>query len=277
MPFLEIAFRVCVVVIVCAATADAQTDVLIPRSQHAWGKFEPGSWKLVRVRTENFSPEGELLSESFNETKTTLVAVDERGVTLRIEVTVDLNGRQVPVQPQVVRQGFSGEVGSQEVEVKRIGPGKVEIDGRTFTSEVRQGVFSGRGTRRIRTIHLCPKRSPFVLREETVIQDASEQEVLKTTVEVVAVDMPYELLGQPTDCSIVKTVHSRASGTTVVVEKHCPEAPGGVVEHSLRDTDAEGRVIRRSTLKLLDYGSPQRAADQRRGGLFRRVFRRKTN
>ena len=51
----------------------------------------------------------------------------------------------------------------------------------------------------------------------------------------------------------MKTVYRNAKGTVTTLAVVLPDVPGGVVSHSQKEVDASGRVVRRSTLKLLDY------------------------
>src|SRR5687768_12042599 len=64
----------------------------IPRQHHAWARFAPGSWKLVRIVTENFDAQGRVTGASVTETRTTLKEAGVDGFTLLIESTVELDG-----------------------------------------------------------------------------------------------------------------------------------------------------------------------------------------
>ena len=52
-----------------------------------------------------------------------------------------------------------------------------------------------------------------------------------------------------------------------------PEVPGGVVKNSSREVDKAGRLVRRSTLVLVDYSDDP---DKDRSGLFRARKRHRT-
>jgi hypothetical protein len=66
--------------------------------------------------------------------------------------------------------------------------------------------------------------------------------------------MPVEVLSEMKSVSQVKTIHKNANGTVTTWADVLPEVPGGVVGNSSKETDNAGRLVRRSTLKLIDYG-----------------------
>ena len=71
--------------------------------------------------------------------------------------------------------------------------------------------------------------------------------------------------------SQVKTVHESASGTVTTWADVLPEVPGGVVGNSSKETDKSGRLLRRSTLKLVDYSEDP---EKDRAGIFGRKHSR---
>ena len=95
--------------------------------------------------TETLDEKGQVAGVTRTETRTTLVTVDARGYSLRIESTVEVAGKKFTSQPQVVKHGYYGEPAGQTVEVKKIGTADLEIDGRTVASDVRQATFESDG------------------------------------------------------------------------------------------------------------------------------------
>ena len=65
----------------------------------------------------------------------------------------------------------------------------------------------------------------------------------------------------------MKTVHKNNKGTVITLAAVLPDVPGGIVRHSSKELDKTGRVVRRSTLELVDYGTN---SDDDRSGLFRK-------
>jgi hypothetical protein len=245
-----------------------------------WTKFGIGSWKKVRVFSESLNESGKVESTSIRETKTTLLEVTDTHFTLKVETSVEVAGKTFMADPSYVKQGYNGETNGQTVEIKKIGPGEIVIDGRKYPSEIRQVVVNGDELRRVSVVHFNDLIPPHVLRRETTATDAAgTQKNYETLVEVVAVDMPYRVLTESKTVFHVKTTHRQASGKSIVVmEAHCPDVPGSVVAHSSKELNVAGRIVSRETLELTEYHAvsiadePQSVTTTNR----RRIFSRNT-
>jgi hypothetical protein len=220
-----------------------------------WTKFGIGSWKKVRVFTESLDETGKVQSTSVKETKTTLVEVTETQFTLKVETTVEVAGRKFFPDPSYIQQGYNGETNGQTAEVKVIGPGEVLIDGRKYPSEVRQVIVNGDALKRVSTVYINEQTPPHILRRQTTATDAAgTTKNYESTVEVIAVDMPYRVLSDSKPVSHVKTTYRQVAGkSTVVLETHCADVPGSVVAHSAKELNPAGRVVSRETLELTEY------------------------
>jgi len=80
--------------------------------------------------------------------------------------------------------------------------------------------------------------------------------------------MPCEVLSELRSAAQVKTVQKHAGGTTSTLTFVSPDVPGGVICNYSKESDNQGRVVRRSTLKLLSYGFEWE--DDRAGRLSRK-------
>lgn len=259
------------------AAAGVAAEQLVPREHHPWGRFKTGSWKQVRVVTETLDAQGKVTGVSKTDTKSTLIEMDESGYTLEIEVTSEVAGKRFRAQPQDVTQGFNGETAGQRlVSITRLGPGTINVSGREIASDRRQLIVNGGDQKRTTTIHYCSDVEPYILKRETSTTDAAGQATLsQNLVEVVAVDMPLQVLDKLKTVSHVKTIGTRPGGKTITLETHCLDVPGTVVAHTSKELDETGRAIRRSTLELVAYaaGDGQDDAKNRRG-LFNRRTRK---
>jgi hypothetical protein len=104
-------------------------------------------------------------------------------------------------------------------------------------------------------LYYSEKVAPYVLKKESTATDAAGSATLLETVEaVVALEMPQKLKDDIVTTSHIKTVRRSGKGTIVTLEVHSPKVPGGVVSHTSKELDANGHVVRRSTLELVDYG-----------------------
>jgi hypothetical protein len=247
------------------------------RKHHPWGLFTPGAWKLVRVDTY----EGDAkTATSSTETKTTLQSLTPDGVSLLIDVAVEVGGKQFETQPQVVKQGFHGELCVPGLVVANLGPAQVTVQGRKINCQVEKVEVADAASRTATRIYYCDEVEPYVLRKESIKIDREGKILSQTTVEVTALDVLQDVLTDKHGrvdrrrASSVKAVLKTPKGTTTTLAVSCADVPGGVFRNTLDETDNEGRHIRHSVLTLVDYGlSPDdNRADSlrsRRPGRFR--------
>jgi hypothetical protein len=110
--------------------------------------------------------------------------------------------------------------------------------------------------------------APYILKRESVTTDPEGKSVLnEATTEVITLNMPVKVQGATKNGSYVKTVHKSANGTVAIMATVLPEVPGGVVSNSSREIDKTGRLVRQSTLELVDFGTDP---DKDRTGIFGR-------
>jgi hypothetical protein len=87
-----------------------------------------------------------------------------------------------------------------------------------------------------------------------------------------AIDMPSKVLTEIKSTSHVRVMHQQGKASTLTLEVHAADVPGGVVSHTSKETDETGRVVRRSTLELLDYGIGDGEDEQAQ--MVRKIFHR---
>jgi hypothetical protein len=255
----------------CAAPVSAD-DLAFPPDHHPWGHFPVHSWKRVRTTAETLNEKGDVASVTVTDSKTTLVAADDKTYTLTTDATVNVASRIFNAPQQTAKHGYYGEKPGQPLVVKHVGESTITIDGRAIPCDVRQVTLPGDSGNLIGTIHYSNQFPPFVLRRETSAESAAEEAKNTTLVEVVALDLPQRVRGELKHASYVKTTQKLPQGARVTLEVHCDDVPGGVVAHWASETDASGRVVKRSTLELIDYSVPS-PVTQPQPGLFRRPIR----
>lgn len=261
---------------VAAPLAAKQLEVGVPRAQHPWGQFKIGSWKRVRTHIETLDDKGGVASASTTETTTKLIDVDETGYTLRVDVVVEVANKRFTAQPQVVRRGFNGESEGQTASIKRIGDSDLKINGHKVTCEVREiSVDTGDG-KRVTTVYYNDRVAPYILKRETHCFDKEgKPSDCNSQVDVVAIDMPHKVRVETKPTSHVRIMNQQLNASTLTLEVHSSDIPGGVVSHTSKETDENGRIIRRSTLELLDYGIG--TGDDADAQMVRRVYHRVRN
>lgn len=249
----------CLVVLLVATPIAAQTsETALPREHHGWGRFNEGSWKRVQIVSQTLDSAGKVMRRTTTETTSTLSEVSEDGYVLTVETVVNVAGKQLSSSKQVIRRGFFGQSEGQTAEVRRVGSGCVRIGDQEFPSEIRRVVVKGDGAEQVHTVYYSDSVSPYVLRREATVTDPANQTTnSKTQASAIAVNVPNKVLTEVKQTSLVKTVHRDVKGTAETVELHCPEVPGGVVQHVTKEYDLEGRLVRTDTLQLLSYGTVQ--------------------
>jgi hypothetical protein len=243
---------ICTVLTALGTTACAQ-ETLLPREKHPWGRYSPGSWKRMRLTTETYDQHG-VATASISEIKTTIKTIDAKSYTLLTEEMVGVGGSSLLKTAREATFGFSGENSGQKVEVKKIGDSELVLNGRKIPCEVRQVVMNGEGAMHTTaTAYYSADVTPHVLRKEQTTSNGSAAEPATSTEEVVALGMPYDVLGQRRTVAFVHTVHKVAAKSKVTMEVCCDEVPGGIVARWSKELDADGKLIVRTTLELVDY------------------------
>ena len=137
--------------------------------------------------------------------------------------------------------------------MKSVGDSELVINGRRIPTSLQQFTIAGDDFDVETIVHYSADTPPYHLRRETTATQKADARTTTTVVEIVALDLPQKVLGEVKSVAAVKTVKKHAKGSSVTVEMHCDEVPGGVVSHAAAEYDAEGNVARRSTLQTVDF------------------------
>jgi len=208
------------------------------------------------------------VSTSTTETKTILTAVSKDSVTLELDAIVEVAGKRFAAEPQIIKQGFHGDAVNQDLKVKDPVAGQVTIEGRKVPCRIVQLECDGTTNKTMTSIYCSDTVAPYLLRRESVTSDLDGKNTLSdTTVEVVAQDVPWKVRSDIKNTCLTRTVHRHPKGTVTTWAITSTEVPGGVVSHSSKETDRNGRLIGRNTLELVDYGLQYDEEDK--GGILR--------
>lgn len=246
--------------IACAGPVFAQdtsssSTVAIPAEHSLWGHGVPGAWSSVQVITETLNNDGTPSCVSKTKTKRTLMKIGANTTTLSLNVEVEIAGHRVDSQPKNIVQTFFGNP-SNTVDSIRVLPAEtVIIAGVHYPCQVFEQVIKTATQRTVTKIYYCKTRAPYLLKYVGRTTDLAETQVLRSsTVMVEAFDMPWRIRAEIKPVSILKSQVKTPNGSVVTWSVTCFDVPGGTVFHSSKELDAQGRLIRRSTLELIDYG-----------------------
>ncbi|MFM8253601.1 MAG: hypothetical protein ACKOBW_18600 [Planctomycetota bacterium] len=253
-----------------STTAERSSTAMVA-NRHPWGAFRVGAWKRVRVVTETLDGDGKVLTVSTTETTSTLEAVTDREIALRVASTIEIGGKSYPSPPQVLRQGFYGQAAGQVANVKKTTDSQVTINGQAIPCETFEVTVQGDDKKRVTLLQISEKHAPYVLGSATsMVKGEGQKPVALSMSEVVALNMPYKVLAETKSTAFVKTTHVRDDGRTITtLEIQAADVPGGIVAHTSKETDSQGRLVQRSTLELLDFGTESVPSVPRR-----RIFQR---
>jgi hypothetical protein len=239
---------------------------------HSWGRFSKGAWTRYRVIAETFDEHGAVASTSTTETKTTLVDVAADAVTLRVEAVVEIAGRQLDPEPKTVKQGFHGELTGEKVTVRDLGPGELVVEGRKIPCKIEEVEVTGPHSKTVAKVYYSSTVAPYVLKRESKTTDPETKTLInQTTFTVLSLDKPRDILRQRRWAAQVEAVATHPKGSTTTRAWTSVDVPGGLICHTAEESDAKGRLLRRSTLQLVAYGLD---AEGEPSGLFKRVPRR---
>jgi hypothetical protein len=238
--------------------APASGKPLIPAESHPWAKFPPGSWARNRITKETYDARG-VATTSAEEIRTILKATSGASYTLTVERSVNVGNRQFVLEAHEQTFGLSGEKDQEKVEsVTTLGDSELVINGRKIPCEVRQAVMNGEGAKRTTLkVFYSADVTPHALRREWSVGQTPQAPAATTVEEVISVGLPYPVAGQLRAAAFVHTLQKLASQTKESMEVTCDEVPGGIVAQWSKELDADGKLVRRTTQELIDFGVRQ--------------------
>lgn len=225
--------------------------------EHPWGCFYPGSWR--HLQTVTWTAQVNQQTGQIKETKTTLISADEEGVTLEEAGSVMMGKGWLQSTPQKKRYDFYQEPIADGVEVKLLPPHKLSVgnlivpcERRTYQQETPFG-------KQKTTLWYTTQVYPYVFRVERVLRslptdkDPEERILNQSVTEVLDTSAFYLRKNRFSGTYRLKTVRRSGSMTTVTETSCSRYIPGGVYQETTRELDAEGKEIRTSETRLINY------------------------
>jgi len=235
-----------------ALQATHAQEWIADQKHHAWGRFQPGSWKRVRVRKDKIDAEGKVVSTTTTDSITTLVETNSSSYTLMVDSEVEVGTQVFRGRPKYLKRYFRDELNGKIINDEALPTEELKIGVSNVQSSVRRIIFTADDWRRETRIHFSTN-SPFILRRHTKSHAPSGALGYETKVQATRLGLLRRVRGEPRRVHEVQVVHRQAAHTTTTHETHCPDVPGAVIAHRLAQTDEKGRVVSRSRLELIDY------------------------
>ena len=235
-------------------------------NHHWWGSCGVGSWKKVRVVTDILDGKGKVTSTTKSVTTTPLMRADRRDYVLRMEVEMQLGEKRFVAEPRTVtRNFFFGD--NQKARFVQTGrTANLEINGHAIPGTIREVTLNSEKGKRVSSVHYSAQNPPFVFKRKTTASNAKGQLQYTTDVNVTEYGIAHKVLGESKRVCHIKTIHAQDKLTTTTSEVYCPDVPGGVIAHTSNTTDEAGKIVRRSTLELIDYAIGDTPTANRRPG-----------
>jgi len=247
-------------------------DATLTANEHPWGRFQPNTWCIVQTVT--VSNVGGRAVQSLQTMRTTLKSIDETGITLEQAETSELGGRVVERQPQTIKVDFFQEPIQENVHISQGPPAKLMINKRVVPCAVRiyeQQTSSGHLTT---TVWYTPHVYPHVLRVERVLRssangDGAGSQIIRQSVTVVQETSALRGIrsNRRNRTYSLQTIETVGNITKITDARCSWDVPGGLLESTTREFDAQNREIRRSASRMTNYslheatpvGLPQRS------------------
>jgi hypothetical protein len=235
----------------CFPSKGSTQEWLRAQQSHAWARFQPESWKSVRVSHSLLDTAGKVTSEVITLTTTDLIEASSNQYTLSVESTVKIGEQRVNQSKQRIKRDINakGEGFSDVVKTATIKIGDYEMPVEVFTVE-----YSTKKGKRISKVYVSKETMPSVLRRETVFTNKKGEVEYKTTSNVVEYGLTKEVLGKQVQVSRVVTVHEQNGTKIRTDELFCEDVPGGIIAQEITQTNVEDVVTAKTVLSLLDYG-----------------------
>jgi len=231
-------------------SAGAQ-EWLRSQDSHAWARFQPESWKTVRVTHSLIDEAEKVTSKVLTTTTTKLLDSSHNQYVLGVESTVIIGEQKVNQSKDRIKRNinFKGDGFSDVVENKTIKIGAYEFPVEVYTVRI-----SSKNGQRVSKVYISKETMPSVLRRETQFTNKKGEVEYTTHSTVVEYGLTKDILGKQMQVSRVVTVHEEHGNKTRTDEFFCSEIPGGILSQEITQTNPDGVVIAKTVMTLLDYG-----------------------
>jgi len=248
--------NICCTVLLVAA--EGGTPTLLTANEHPWGNFLPNSFCVVQTATiDNI---GGRVVPSSKTVRMVLKAADRSGITLEETETLEIGGRTIAKQPQIVTYDFFQERIQENVQITQGAPVKLMIGNKGVPCAVRIYEQQTSGGHLTTTIWYTSQVFPYVLRVEKILrsspsgEDAGGQIIRESVTLVQETSALRSLRGNRRYRTYTLQTVEKAGNITKTTDARCSwDYPGGFLESTTTERDAHDKEIRRSVSRMTNY------------------------
>ena len=230
---------------------------ILTAREHPWARYLPKSW--VRTQTTTTSEHDGRKIRNITETLTTLESVGQNGLTLKLVSTVDVGGRGVETPPQKRTLDFYSEPIIEGTKIEQLPSTTLTIDKQLIPCEVRSyHVLLTPETRQRKTVWYSTQLHPHVLRVERILSTVPTERVpderilSSSTTELLETDSLRLRRGRSGNYRY-RTITKTGDITTDTVTSGSRLITGGLDNETIREFDRDGKVIRTTETRMINY------------------------
>jgi hypothetical protein len=244
---------------VALLTSSAEgTPALLTGNEHPWGRFQPRSWCIVQTTIlSNLEDQAVRTTQTV---KTVLKSIEEDSVTLEESETLELGGRTVTKKPHLVEVDFYQEPVQENVQISQGAPAKIMIGKKVVPCAVRVYEQQTAGGILTTTIWYTPHVYPHVLRVEKILrsspagEDAGRRILRQSVMLVQETSALTGIRNNRRNKNYTLQTIEKGGNLTKITDARCAwDVPGGLLESTTREFDAQNKEIRRSVSQMTNY------------------------
>ena len=229
---------------------------VLTAQEHPWARYLPKSW--VRTQTVTTTEREGQRVRNITETMTTLEAVDEKGLTLKSVMTVNIGGRSVEKPPETKTMDFYSESVPEGTTIEQRPATTLTVDRQLLPCEVRSYVSYAVDTKQRTTVWYSTQVYPHILRVErirsTLATDKEPEEKIlsSSTMELLETDS-LRLRRSRAGNYRYRTITKTGDITTDTMTTGSRLVTGGLGHETVRELDRDGKVIRTTETRMINY------------------------
>ncbi|GHT12294.1 hypothetical protein FACS1894170_06920 [Planctomycetales bacterium] len=232
----------------------APVENVLTETEHPWGTFGNGSYTVTQTKITTYSADAPV--RSTQTIKTVLVSVEDDGVTLQVNESLQLGEKTINKEPHTIRSDFWQEPILQDVKISTGKPLKLVIGKKTVPCETRIYEQKVQGGIKTTTVWWNRYFFPYILRTERVLRTTTDVSKEKSAGEIVrqSVTVVVDVSGSSSRRKYQLRTTEQSGKITKRVDTLCSNTiPGGIGYSITTETDETGKIVRKSQTNIQEY------------------------